>query len=146
MRKVIRSDRFKAIVEAYGVNPKRWPESERAAALDFLERNPQKAETLMRDARETDGFLSVLNAPQASDALHWETLARLMPATVAEVLAFVPRRARPSAGLMLAGSIGLAAACAAGVVVGINVGLMGTADMRAQEVLASVSVIEVDNW
>lgn len=146
MRKAVRSDRFKAIVEAYGVNPRRWPEHEREGALEFMNRHPEKAGDLMRDAVVTDEYLGALINPHASDSLHWETLAHMMPFSRAEVMTFVPKAAKPSPRFWLATGFGLAAACAAGIVFGVNLGLMSTTELRVEEVLASSSMIEVDNW
>lgn len=144
IRRTIRSDRFKAIVEAYGTEPRRWPEHEREAALDFMARQPQKAETLLAAARETDQWLDASRPLQPSEALHWEVVARLMPGLQhsAEVMAF----ARPKRGFWLATGLGLMAACAAGMIVGVNIGLMSATDMRVEEVLASASVIDGESW
>lgn len=147
MRKTMRSDRFRAIVEAYGVRPQSWPDHERQAALDFIERQPKKAQALMGAARETDMFLDLSRPLQPSETLHWETLARLMPGlqSSAEILAFA-RPVRPSPGFLLATGLGLMAACAAGMIVGINIGLMSATDMRVEEVLAASSMIDLENW
>ncbi|MFT4089498.1 MAG: hypothetical protein QM645_02110 [Asticcacaulis sp.] len=147
MRKTIRSDRFRAIVEAYGVRPHCWPEQERQAALEFMTRHPKKAQALMQSAQETDAFLDLSRPLQPSETLHWETMARLMPGlqNSAEILAFA-RPSRPSRGFLLATGLGLMAACAAGMIVGINIGLMSATDMRVEEVLASSSMIDLENW
>jgi len=147
IRKTMRSARFRALVEAYGVRPQAWPEAERQAALAFMARQPQKAQALMQDARETDALLDLSRPLQPSETLHWQTLARLMPGlqSSAEILAFA-RPVRPSPGFLLAAGLGLMAACAAGMIVGINIGLMSATEVRVEEVLASSSMIDMDNW
>lgn len=48
-------ERFTAIVEAYGADPKRWPEAERAEAQAFAQR-PEAADVLAK-ASEIDALL-----------------------------------------------------------------------------------------
>ncbi|ESQ81265.1 hypothetical protein [Asticcacaulis sp. YBE204] len=145
------SDRFEAIIEAYGATPSRWPEAERDAARAFMQREPQIARALMAEARGIDALLGSLAAPEPSDALQWEVLARLMPAAVVEKVAdeynVVPftAPAKPKSRVMWLAS-GLAAACAAGVIFGVNIGLASTADLRAEDVLVAANYSDVDSW
>ena len=49
-------ERFIQIVEAYGANPARWPETERAAAMAFADAYPDVADAaLQAEAREDGG-------------------------------------------------------------------------------------------
>ncbi len=50
--------RFRAIVEAYGANPERWPRGERNAALAFREAEPEAAEPILAEARALDVLLN----------------------------------------------------------------------------------------
>ena len=58
-------ERFKAIVEAYGATPSRWPESERAAAETFA-RADARAGVLLREASLIDVYLD--SAAERADA------------------------------------------------------------------------------
>ncbi|MDX2275352.1 MAG: hypothetical protein NW206_07855 [Hyphomonadaceae bacterium] len=49
------AERFKAIVEAYGADEKRWPEAERSAAMAFAAR--PEAQKLLAEARALDALL-----------------------------------------------------------------------------------------
>lgn len=83
--------RFAALVEAYGADPARWPETERGAALRFQMANPQVAARLLAPARALDGLLA--ESPQGTVS------ERLVTALLAEA----PRAARrPSAVWALA--------------------------------------------
>lgn len=78
--------RFSALLEAYGAEPRRWPEAERALALDFARAHPD-AEAEWQAAAHLDALLDSLPAPQpvssreisavlarlpqAAPALHW---------------------------------------------------------------------------
>ncbi|WP_338734636.1 hypothetical protein [Asticcacaulis sp. DW145] len=143
MQSQITSERFEAIVEAYGADPQRWPADERAAALLFRQQHPEIARRVLAEAHTLDNWLSSADEVEPSVALQWEVLARMMPAGVATRPA--PAIVRPRRR-WLAGGIGLAAACAAGIVFGLNIGLMTLSEARAEAVLASASLAEVDNW
>lgn len=133
--------RFSAIIEAYGAQPQRWPENERAAGLLFMQQNPEIARRALSEARTLDAWLSASDEVEAPVSLQWQVLAQMMPAVAAPRVPVRPRRKR-----WLAGGLGLAAACAAGIIFGVNVGLMTTSEARAEAVLASASLTEVDNW
>lgn len=47
--------RFEAILAAYGADPKRWPQDERAAAEAFAAEAPE----IVQDARTTDALLDL---------------------------------------------------------------------------------------
>lgn len=63
-------DRFKAILEAYGADPARWPEGERIAAESFL-RTDREAKAAHDRAAELDALI----APAILDASPSDMLA-----------------------------------------------------------------------
>jgi len=143
MPNLMSDTRFEAIVNAYGAQPQRWPEAERASALLFMQQHPETARRLMAEARTIDAWLSSAAEVEPSAALQWDVLARMMPADAVRKAAH--NRPRPPRKVWLAGGIGLAAACAAGIIFGVNVGLMTTSEARAEEVLVSASLNEADS-
>lgn len=76
-------DRIRALLEAYGATPERWPEEERAAAQDLLAES-NEARILLREATSLDGALDVVEAPAPSEELmrRVEELVYLRPATL----------------------------------------------------------------
>jgi hypothetical protein len=102
------ADRFRQILDAYGADPRRWPQAERADARDFLAANAE-ARVWLAEADGLDGRLD-----------GWAPL-QVSPALRARVLGAAPRpRAPPLFGPWIAGlAATLAAACAAGVVFGV---------------------------
>ncbi len=51
-------ERFGEIVEAYGGDPRRWPERERAAAQNWAARHGDAARALLGEARRLDAYLA----------------------------------------------------------------------------------------
>lgn len=47
-------ERFATLIEAYGAEPSRWPAEERAAALGFIDQNPELAGPLLQTAAWLD--------------------------------------------------------------------------------------------
>jgi hypothetical protein len=111
--------RFEGLLGAYGGDQARWPDAERAPALRYLAATPQAHRT-RADARRLDQALDAWAAPQASPALR---------ARIAAGLPF-GRTVQPRT-LWLSG-VGLAAACAFGVMVGAG---FGQASLRATPVV-----------
>lgn len=106
--------RFTELLDAYGADPGRWPEAERAAALALLEASPQ-ARGLCDEARALDAALDRLPTPAPSADFRLR------------VLATAPIGAAPARGLReLWGALGgwrltapaLACALALGLAVG----------------------------
>ena len=60
--------RFSQMLDAYGGDPRRWSEDERAAALDFLQHSEQ-ARVLQQQALRLDQLLAVLPEVSASATL-----------------------------------------------------------------------------
>ncbi len=142
---MVTEERFKAIVDAYGATPERWPEAERAAATAFMAENRPVAEIWIDEARVTDAMLDVLKAADSSEdtqRLLWRTLAQ-MPVEAGGILPFRRRGNRPLPMVMATG-IGIAA-CLAGALLGINFSMTSLDDMRAQTVLEQAQMIDVQN-
>ncbi|MGZ3305189.1 MAG: hypothetical protein ACXU8U_04950 [Asticcacaulis sp.] len=151
MKPYLSADRFKAIVSAYGADPKRWPDAERDAALRFLARNTAKAAAWIEEARELDALLDAvvepvtaadtLLPPALAEALKSEslTVAQAMPVE-SNIVVFPrsggvrPLKARRQVLPLLWTGIGLAA-CLAGAGLGIKVAMSSMDDVRAQTVL-----------
>jgi len=67
-------DRLAQLLDAYGGEPARWPEHERAAALQLIAANPE-AQAMQRSALELDGALDTDVLPDvASSALRARVL------------------------------------------------------------------------
>ncbi|MGE4291525.1 MAG: hypothetical protein AB7E32_04870 [Desulfovibrio sp.] len=67
-------NRFKRILDAYGANPRRWPETERDAALAYMRTSPE-AEALRERAMDLDLLLDAVPAAQPSEVLRRGVLA-----------------------------------------------------------------------
>ena len=136
----VSADRFKAIVDAYGADPARWPQDERDAALTFMAQDT-RAEAWLDEAVAIDALLGEGFEPidaEADEAQHARVLAHMLMNPATNVVAF-PRRtsSQPSRRRivpLLWTGIGLAA-CLAGATVGIKIGLSSMDDVRAQRVL-----------
>lgn len=60
MERIVTPRRLDELLAAYGADPRRWPDSERAGAQALLARSPDLAAQL-ESARRLDGALDVLN-------------------------------------------------------------------------------------
>jgi len=103
-------DRFEAILDAYGADPRRWPDAERAAAQAFAATDPA-APALLAAAADLDGAIH-LAAPAPAGAA-------LRDAIIASAKAAPPRRR----SLWWAGA-GLGAALAGAAAGAVTVGVM----------------------
>ena len=122
-------DRFLAILEAYGSEPRRWPAEERAAAAAYAQDDPEAARAL-RAAAFLDGVLDESRPLAPSPA---------MRRRVAEA---APQRVRRRSPLRwLAPGVGLAAAGVAGLVFGAS--LQPPSDMQPDQVLADADAYEI---
>lgn len=61
-------ERFRAIIEAYGATPQRWPAAERAAAESFARSNTEAKALLLREA-ELDDLLGRYSVRSPGSAL-----------------------------------------------------------------------------
>jgi ferric-dicitrate binding protein FerR (iron transport regulator) len=66
--------RFRALLDAYGGDPRRWPDAERAAALAFAAAHPA-SEALLEAAQTLDAALDLGDRPAPSDLLARRILA-----------------------------------------------------------------------
>lgn len=69
------AERFRAIVDAYGADPHRWPAHERAAAQDWAAQHRAAADALLDQAAQLDAWL-----PHATVAAPDPALARRIAA------------------------------------------------------------------
>jgi hypothetical protein len=97
-------DRFAALLDAYGAEPRRWPDEERDAAQAFARTDPRAA-SLLAAAADIDDLLYAHRVPLPS------------PALAAAVIAHAPRRRWTRARLWWA-AVGLGIAGAGGALAG----------------------------
>ncbi|MEW5685128.1 MAG: hypothetical protein AB1942_09430 [Pseudomonadota bacterium] len=105
-------ERFATLAEAYGGDVARWPQGEREAAAALMSAEPAWAQSVLSAAAELDLALDAFAAPRAAGDL------------AQRIAAGAPKpRARWRLWLAPAGmGAGLAAACAAGLVLGVQLG------------------------
>ncbi|MBU1376021.1 MAG: hypothetical protein KKE02_03090 [Alphaproteobacteria bacterium] len=104
-------ERFETLAQAWGGDIARWPNAEREAAALLMAARPAWVRDILAGAVDLDDLLDAVPVPTGS------------PGLTARIVAGAPRpRARRWIGwLMPAGmGVGLAAACAAGVVAGVQ--------------------------
>lgn len=145
----VSADRFKAIVDAYGADPVRWPDAERDAALRFAA-DDVRARAWLDAARALDGLLDAgRDAESVEDerARYERVLSRMLVNPATNVVVFPRRHVAPHARRRvlpwLWTGIGLAA-CIAGATVGTKVGLSSMDDVRAQRVL-DLAQLDMEN-
>lgn len=128
------TERFRDLIEAYGADPRRWPEAERVEAAKAA-RAPE-AQALLAEARALDDLLAQAPAIQAPAALR------------ERVLAGAPRARRRLMGrltpLAWLSGFGWAAAAAAGLVFGVALGQQVLVDWRTDAVLEQASAWSLD--
>lgn len=113
--------RMRAILDAYGAEPARWPADERADAAAWLAAHADVVADATRDARAVDGALACdVRAQAPSDDLAARVLAAAPEPNV------VPLRARRVGGFGVRAVAALAACALMGVVVGFS--SVGTGD------------------
>jgi len=145
-------DRLKTLLDAYGADPNRWPEAERAGGRELLAGSAE-ARAYAQEARRLDSVL-------AHGALHAEV--RVDAAALASQIARTPQRPQPGgvaggrsrgsgAGAWFAFGWPNFAALAAAGLVGFLVGWsdLGSSAAGGRDVidlLAPVTVIEEPLW
>ena len=133
------AQRFQNLAEAYGGDPRRWPEAERAAARAFMDADPHGAERLLFEARQMDLALDASPRAVVSHDLRERVIA--MAAT-----AGLKPRARFALGrLAWASGAGWAAACAAGILVGLNLSQPAVSRAEADAVLYQSQLLALDD-
>jgi hypothetical protein len=134
------AQRFQDLADAYGADPRRWPEAERAAARSFMQADPQGAERLLFEARQTDLALDVAPRPVVSHDLRERVTA------MAATAGLRPRERRFAfGGLAWASGAGWAVACAAGVLVGLNLSQPAVTRAEADAVLYQAGLLALDD-
>jgi len=135
------SERFLALVAAYGADARRWPEPERAAAQAFAAADPAVASPALAEADAADALLHASRVAHPSMVLRDRVIAS---AAEAGLKARRERR-RWLDRLALALGAGWAAAACAGIVAGVMMTTYLTADAQAEAVLYQASLLGVDD-
>lgn len=73
-------ERFRAIVDAYGTDARRWPAAERADASAWAQRHRSEADALLAEAAQVDAWLASHNV-EAPDAAFIERVVASAPAS-----------------------------------------------------------------
>lgn len=140
-RSTMTPERFRQLADAYGAEPHRWPEAERAQALAYLAERGQAAERELFDARLIDLALDASPQPKVPDGLRAAVLAAgaalpvRRPSVLAELFG-----GRPA---WLPG-VGLLTACALGVVVGLELTSVATRDLAADAAYSTAALLGED--
>jgi hypothetical protein len=138
---VMTSERFLALVAAYGADARRWPEAERAAAQAFASSNPAAVGPALDDADAADALLHASRVVHPSMALRDRVIA-----SAAEAGLKARREGRRWLDrLALALGAGWAAAACAGIFAGVMMTTYLTADAQAEAVLYQASLLGVDD-
>jgi hypothetical protein len=139
------SERLRALIEAYGAWPDRWPEAERDEAIVALAGLPE-ADADLRSAQALDAALDAWRLDPPAEAFRRDIEARAMaqrpmPARRAPRL---PARLQPlrmrRPALAWLSSAGLAAACAAGIIAGVRLADLGPA--RSNDVESAAGILD----
>lgn len=135
------SERFFALVSAYGADARRWPEPERAAAMAFAAAQPALAAPALAEADAADALLHASKARHPSIVLRDRVIA-----SAADAGLTVRREGRRWLDrLALTLGAGWAAAACAGVMAGVMLTGHLTADAQAEAVLYQASLLGVDD-
>ena len=135
------SERFLALVAAYGADARRWPEAERAAGQAFAAAEPETTRPALAEADAADALLHASRAVHPSMALRDRVIA-----SAAEAGLKARREGRRWLDrLALTMGAGWAAAACAGIVAGVMMTSYLTADAQAEAVLYQASLVGVDD-
>ncbi|WP_332658618.1 hypothetical protein [Brevundimonas sp.] len=135
------SERFLALIAAYGADARRWPERERAAARAFADADPAAVHSALAEADTVDALLHLSRPVQPSLALRDRVIA-----SAAEAGLKARREGRRWLDrLAFAFGAGWAVAACAGVVAGVMLTTHLTADAQADAVLYQASLMAVDD-
>lgn len=135
------SERFLALVAAYGADARRWPEAEREAARAFAAARPDAALPALAEADAADALLHASKVDPPSMALRDRVIAS---AAVAGLKARRQGRLWLDRLALTLGA-GWAAAACAGIVAGVMMTSYLTADAQADAVLYQASLLGVDD-
>ena len=132
--------RIGELAAIYGGDTRRWPDSVREVARDWVDAHPLEAERALFDARQTDAALYASPNPTVSMALRDRVLAS---AASAELRA---RAAWPSLRKLLwIGGAGWAAAACAGVMFGASLSGHLAAQSQADAVINQAMLGGIDD-
>lgn len=135
------SERFLALVAAWGADSRRWPEAERAAARAFAAADPAAVATALAEADAADALLHASRVAHPSMALRDRVIA-----SAAEAGLKARREGRRWLDrLAITMGAGWAAAACAGVFAGVMLTGYLTADAQAEAVLYQASLLGVDD-
>ena len=123
--------RFEQIIDAYGADPRRWPDAERTEAGGFLAGSEAARERVAQEAA-LDAVLDAVPSPIPSDLL------------AARILRAAPKGRSLLDRVGWASGAGWAAAAAAGLVLGLSVGNQAVSAWQADTVLEQASVWSMD--
>lgn len=73
--------RVRDLISAYGVDSKRWPETERLVGQAWLVDNPDKARKLLAEAEVLDQFLDIASAPISDTSLLYARILKVAQST-----------------------------------------------------------------
>lgn len=135
------SERFLALVAAYGADARRWPETERALAQAFADAHPDAVAPALAEADAADALLHASRVAHPSLALRDRVIASAAGAGLKarrEGRRWLDR-------LSLTLGAGWAAAACAGIVAGVMMTTWLTADAQADAVLYQASLLGVDD-
>jgi hypothetical protein len=130
------AERFAALTAAYGGEPQRWPQAERAGAAAFMAADRTLAERILFEARMIDALLDASPAPRASHALR-EAILASAPQPRPE------RRPLFDFGRWAVAGAALACACVVGVMAGAGAVQRVTADSQADAIIADADGVVV---
>ena len=133
------AQRFQNLAEAYGADPRRWPEAERAAARAFMDADPHGAERLLFEARQMDLVLEASSRAVVSHDLRERVIA------LAATAGLKPRARVAFGRLAWASGAGWAVACAAGILVGLNLSQPAVSRAEADAVLYQSQLLALDD-
>lgn len=124
-------ERFETLAEAYGGDVARWPAETRDTAMVLMTADPDYAREVLARAAALDGLMAAYGVERPSGALAGRIVAQ------AEA---VRRRPFWAGWLAPAGlGVGLAAACAAGVVLGVQLTPASEPTLDAESLITAVA-------
>lgn len=136
------SERFLALVAAYGADARRWPEAERAAARALAAAWPETVADALAEADAADVLLHASRVAHPSTVLRDRVMAS---ASGAGLIRARHEGRRWLDRLALALGAGWAAATCAGIVAGVMMTTWLTADAQAEAVLYQAFLPGVDD-
>ncbi len=77
----LNKSRVQELIQAYGANPKRWPQQERQAGQAWLEENPIDTGILLTDAHSLEQALNTIHSPSGDISLLQARILKLATKT-----------------------------------------------------------------